>query len=117
MDAMNINRLLVRSAGQITITHMKQSVPAQHNSYLLIEDVLKTNNSRYTDANIVAPTNNEHLYLVPSLKLTLAGQTVEPVHNPGQAHHFSVWRAIHQHLQRDVEDSNCSRCSHKRVYL
>ena len=50
---------MVRSAGQITITIEKQSVPAQHNSYLLIEgDRLKTNNSRCTDANLVAPTNN-----------------------------------------------------------
>ena len=57
-----------------------------HNSYLLIEDdVLKADNIRYADADLVALTTNGLLYLFSSWKLTLAGQTVEHVNYPGQA--------------------------------
>ena len=57
-----------------------------HNSYLLIEgDVLKVDNTRYADADLIAHTNNGLLHLFSSLKLTLAGQTVEHVNYPGQA--------------------------------
>ena len=75
------------SAGQITITIENQDQFLHlHNSYLLIEsDVLKVDNARYAGADLVALTNNGLLYLFPSLKLTLAGQTVEHVNYPGQA--------------------------------
>ena len=53
---------------------------------MLIEgNVLKTDNTRYVDADLIALTNNGLLYLFSSLKLTLAGQTVEHVNYPGQA--------------------------------
>ena len=53
---------------------------------MLIEaDVLKADNARYTDADLVALTNNGLLYLFSSLKLTLAGQTMGLVNYPGQA--------------------------------
>ena len=48
-------------------------------------DVLKADDTRYADADLVALTNNGLLYLFSSLKLTLAGQTVEHVNYPGQA--------------------------------
>ena len=37
------------------------------------------------DADLLALTNNGLLYLFSSLKLTLAGQTVEHINYPGQA--------------------------------
>ena len=75
------------SAGQIAITIENQDQFLHlHNSYLLIEgDVLKADNARYADVDLVAPTTNGLLYLFSSLKLTLAGQTVEHVNYPGQA--------------------------------
>ena len=75
------------SAGQIAITTENQDhFMDLHNSYLLIEgDVLKADNIRYADADLVALTNNGLLYLFSSWKLTLAGQTVEHVNYPGQA--------------------------------
>ena len=75
------------SAGQITITIENQYQYFHlHNSYLLIEgSVLKANDTRYADADLIALTNNGLLYLFPSLKLTLAGQTVEHVNYPGHA--------------------------------
>ena len=85
-NTMNINRLLVHNAGQITITIENQDQFLHlHNSYLLIEgDVLKADNTRYADADLIALTNNGLFYLFYSLKLTLAGQTVENVNYPGQ---------------------------------
>ena len=73
----------LNNAGQITITIENQDQFLHlHNSYVLIEgDVLKGDNTRYADA---ALTNNGLLYLFSSLKLTLAGQTVEHVHYPCQ---------------------------------
>ena len=67
----------INSAGQITITIKKQDQLLHlHNSYLLIEgDMLKADNVRYVEADLVALTNNGLLYLFSSLKLTLAGQT------------------------------------------
>ena len=65
----------LNSAGQITITieNQDQFLHLQ-NSYLLIEgEVLKADNARYADANLIALTNNGLLYLFSSLKLTLAG--------------------------------------------
>ena len=75
------------SAGQITITIENQNQFLHlHNSYLLIEgNVLKADGTRYADADLIALANNGLLYLFSSLKLTLAGQTVEPVNYPGQA--------------------------------
>ena len=74
-------------AGHITITTENQDQFLHlHNSYLLIErDVLKGDNTRYADADLVALTNNGLLYLFFSLKLTL------------------VSRAIHQHIIKDVD--------------
>ena len=75
------------SAGQITISIENQDQFLHlHNSYLLIEgDVLKADNTRCADADLIALTNNGLLYLFSSLKLTLAGQTVEHFYYPGQA--------------------------------
>ena len=77
----------LNNAGQITITIENQDQFLHlHNSYLLIEDnVLKADDTRYACADLVALTNNMLLYLFSSLKLTLAGQTVEHVNYPGQA--------------------------------
>ena len=47
--------------------------------------MLKAGNTRYADADLIALANNGLLYLFSSLKLTLAGQTVEHVNYPGQA--------------------------------
>ena len=77
----------LNSAGQITITieNQDQFLHLQ-NSYLLIEgEVLKADNARYADADLVALTNNGLLYLFSSLKLTSAGQEVEHVNYPGHA--------------------------------
>ena len=77
----------LNSAGQITITIENQDQFLHlHNSYLLIEvEVLKADDTRYVDADLIAHTNNGLLYLFSRLKLTLAGQTVEHVNYPGQA--------------------------------
>ena len=77
----------LNSAGQITITieNQDQFLHLQ-NSYLLIEsEVLKADNARYADPDLIALTNNGLLYLFSSLKLTLAGQEVEHVNYPGHA--------------------------------
>ena len=64
----------LNSAGKIIITIQNQFLHL-HNSYLLIEgDVLKADNARYVDADLVALTNNGLLYLFSSLKLTYPGQ-------------------------------------------
>ena len=62
------------SAGQITITiEYQDQFLHLHNSYLLIEgDVLKADDTRYANADLIALTNNGLLYLFSSLKLTLA---------------------------------------------
>ena len=77
----------LNSAGQITITIENQvQFLHQHNSYLLIEgEVLKADDTRYADADLITLTNNGLLYLFSSLKLTLAGQEVEHVNYPGHA--------------------------------
>ena len=46
---------------------------------------MKVDNTRYEDSDLIALTNDGLLYLFSSLKLTLAGQTVEHVNYPGQA--------------------------------
>ena len=68
-------------AGQMTITIENQDQFLHlHNSYLLIEgNVLKADDTRYGDADFIALANNGLLHLFSSLKLTLAGQTVEHV--------------------------------------
>ena len=48
----------------------------------------KADNKRYADADLIALTNNGLLYLFSSLKLTLAGQTVEHVNYARQAASF-----------------------------
>ena len=72
----------LNSAGQITITIKNQDQFLHlQNSYSLIE----ADNTRCEDADPIALTNNGLLYLFSSLKLTLAGQTVEHVNYPGHA--------------------------------
>ena len=73
--------------GQITITIENQDQFIHlHNSYLLIEgDVLKADNTRYADADLIALTNNGPMYFFSSMKLTLVGQMVEHVNYPGKA--------------------------------
>ena len=77
----------LNSAEQITITIENQGQFLHlHNSYLLIDgEVLKADNTRYAHADLITLTNNGLLYLFSSLKVTLAGQTVEHVNYPGQA--------------------------------
>ena len=77
----------LNSAGQITITIENQDQFLHlHNSYLLIEGgVLKADNTRYADADLIALTNNGLLYLFSRLKLTLAGQEVGHVNYPDKA--------------------------------
>ena len=56
----------LNSAGQITITNQDQFLHI-HNGYLLIEGgVLKADNTRYADADLIALTNNGLLYLFSS---------------------------------------------------
>ena len=73
----------LNNAGQVTITIENQDQFLHlHNSYLLIEgNVLKADNARYADADLIALTNNGLLYLFSSL-------TVEHVKSPGQATSF-----------------------------
>ena len=47
--------------------------------------MLKADDTRYADADLIALANNGLLYLFSSLKLTLAGQLVEHVNYPGHA--------------------------------
>ena len=47
--------------------------------------MLKADDTRYADADLIALTNNGLFYLFSSLKLTLAGQTVDHVNYPGHA--------------------------------
>ena len=77
----------LNSAGHITITIENQDqFQRLHNSYLLIEsDVLKGENARNADADLIALTNNGLMYLFSSMKLTLDGQMVEHVNYPSQA--------------------------------
>ena len=77
----------LNSAGQITITIENQDQFLHlHNSYLLIEgDVLKADDRRYANPDLIALTNNGLLHLFSSLKLTLAGQKVKHVNYPCQA--------------------------------
>ena len=73
----------LNSAGQITITIENQDQFIHlHNSYLLIEgDVLKADNNKYADADLIAHTFNGLVYLF----FSMAGQMVEHVIYPGQA--------------------------------
>ena len=80
----------LNSAGHITITIENQNQFLHlHNSYLLIEgNVLKTDHTRIVGADLIALINFGLLYLFSSLKLTLAGQTVEHVkYPPLRIHH------------------------------
>ena len=86
MNTMNIIRLLVHNVIVLVTIENQEQFLHLHTSYLLIEgDVLKADNTRYSDADLIALTNNGLLYLFFSLKLTLAGQTVEHVNYPSQA--------------------------------
>ena len=77
----------LNSTRQITITVENQDQFLHlHNSYLLIEgNVLKADNTRYADADLIALTNNGLLHLFSSWKLTLAGQRVEHDNYPAHA--------------------------------
>ena len=65
----------LNSAGQITITieNQDQFLHLQSSYFLIEGEVLKADNARYVDADLIALTNNGLLYLFSSLKLTLAG--------------------------------------------
>ena len=80
----------LNNAGQITITIENQDQFLHlHDSYLLIEgEVLKVDDTRYADADLIALTNHGLMYLFNSLKLTLAEQEVEHVNYPGPATSF-----------------------------
>ena len=52
---------------------------------LIEDDVLKADNTRYADADLIALTNNGLLYLFSSLKLTLAELEVDHANYPGHA--------------------------------
>ena len=67
----------LNSAGQITITIENQDQFLYlHSSYLPIEcEVLKADDTRYANADLIALTNNEPLYLFSRLKLTLGHAT------------------------------------------
>ena len=75
----------LNSAGQITVTieNQDQFLHLQNSFFLIEGEVLKADNARYADADLIALTNNGLLYLFSSLKLTLAGQEVEHVNYPG----------------------------------
>ena len=77
----------LNTAGQITITIENQDQFVHlHNSYLTVEgDVLKADNTRYADDDMVALTNNGLMYMFSSFKLTLPPQEVEHVNSPGFA--------------------------------
>ena len=77
----------LNSTGHITITiKNRHQFLHLHNSNLLIEgNVLKADDTRYANADLIALTNNVLLYLFSSFKLTLAAQTVEHGNYPGQA--------------------------------
>ena len=47
--------------------------------------MLKADNTRFADVDLIELTNNGLMYLFSSLKLTLADQTLEHVNYPGQA--------------------------------
>ena len=77
----------LNSAGQIAITieNQDQFLHLQ-NRFLLIEgDVLKADDTRYADADLIALTNNRLQHLFSSLKLTLTGQEEEHVNYPDHA--------------------------------
>ena len=88
-NTMNINLLLVRNLivlGRLQYIENQDQFLHLHNSYLLIEgDVLKGDNARYADADLVALSNNGLFYLFSNMKLTLARHTVEHVNYPGHA--------------------------------
>ena len=50
--------------------------------------MLNADNTRYADADLITLTNNGMLHLFSSLKITLAGETVEYINYPGQATSF-----------------------------
>ena len=68
-----ITGMQLNSARQKTIPiKNKDQFLYLQNSYLLIEgNMLKADNARYADADLIALTNNGLLYLFSSLKLTL----------------------------------------------
>ena len=96
----------LNSAGQITITIENQDQFLHlHNSYLLMEgNVLKADDTRYANADLIALTNNGLLYLFSTLKLTLAGQEVEHVNYPCQATTLLVsCQAIQQYIPNGLD--------------
>ena len=90
----------LNSAGQITITIENRDQFLQlHKCYLLIQgDVLKSDNTRYADADLITLTNNGPLYLFSRLKLTLAGQMVEHVNYPCQTTFISRFSELFNNI-------------------
>ena len=80
INTMNISWLLA-GAGHITINIENQDQFLHlHNAYLLIEsDVSKADNASYAESDLVGITYNGLLYLFSSVKLELAGHTMEHV--------------------------------------
>ena len=96
----------LNSAGQITITiENKDQLLHLHNSYLLIEgDVLKADDTRYADADLIAlPQQRTHIALFQSEAKTgwTDGGTCQL--SRSDYNHFSVWRPTHQTIQKDVD--------------
>ena len=72
-----------------------------HNSYLLIEGyVLKADDTRCADADLIALTNNGLLHLFSSLHWLDRRWNMSII--LVRLHHFLVCRAIHQHIMKDV---------------
>ena len=83
----------LNNAGQITITIENQDQFLHlHNSYLLIEgNVLKADDTRYADADLIALTNNGHWL----------GRQWNMLNTLDRLHHSLVCRAINQHIPKD----------------
>ena len=106
----------LNSTGQITITieNQDQFLHLQ-NSYLLIEgEVLKADNARYADADLIALTNNGLLYLFSSLKLTLAGQQVEHVNYPGECYITSWFDELFIGISKGMWTGTRSPCRYQQ---
>ena len=89
-NTMNTKRLLVHNLTVLDRLQQLSRIKISSDiyttvTYLLIEgEVLKADNTRYAYADFITLTNNGLLYLFFSLKLALAGQTVEHVNYSGQ---------------------------------
>ena len=77
----------LNSAGQITIS-IENTDDFYHprHSWLLVEgDLLKNDDTRYADADLVTLTNNAIMYLFSNIKYNLGGQEIASLNHPGFA--------------------------------